>query len=513
MIADEPLLTRDDARAVDEELARAGVPGVLLMENAGRGACDEALRALGRAPGAAVILVGPGNNGGDALVLARHLRARHPKATLRVVALSDPAAMRGDAAVMRDALAAAGVSVTTARDDAGSIAALLDGADMVVDGMFGTGLTRPLEGVARSLARAVNARSLGCVVALDVPSGLDANTGAALGSRHDLLRATLTCTFAAAKPGLFTGDGVEACGEVRVVGLGAPIPLSRFVIRAWRSTHRPPEARSLGAHKGVAGHVLVIGGSEGKTGAALLAARGAHRAGAGLVTLASTAARSLDLRVVETMTAPLSRDLGALHAELDALLRRAKAVVLGPGLGVGVVAQSIVDGVLARCEAPLVIDADALRLAASALQMRASRRLVLTPHPLELARMLDLPGDRPAEAVNADRFAAAREAAARFHAVVVLKGAGTVIAAPDGRAWVLPYADPTLGVAGSGDVLAGALGARLAERDDVLPAVLEAAHAHGLAGAAVRRARGATRGALASEIADALSSCLEGTEG
>lgn len=512
MIADEALLSREHARAVDDALMRAGVPGLLLMENAGRGACDEALLLMGSAPASAVILVGPGNNGGDALVFARHLRARLAELAMRVVCIEDPEALRGDAAVMRDALRAIGVSIELARDDAASIAALLEGAELVVDGLFGTGLTRPLQGVARSLVRAVNARSIRCVVALDLPSGLDADTGAALGSRNDLARATLTCTFAAAKPGLFTGDGVEASGEVRVVGLGAPIPLPHSGIRTWRSVHRPPAPRARGGHKGTAGHVLIVGGAEGKTGAALLAARGAHRAGAGLVTIASTVARSLDLRVIESMTATIPTVFGAMNAALDALLRRAKAAVVGPGLGADALAQSIVDCVVARSDLPIVVDADALMLAVGALSQRSSRRVVVTPHPLELARMMDLSGDRPAERINADRFTAAREAAARFHAVVVLKGAGTVVAAPDGRAWVLPYADPTLGVAGSGDVLAGAIAARLAERDDLIPAVLEAVHAHGLAGASVRRERGSTRGALASEIADALSSCLEGND-
>lgn len=504
---DEPLLPREDVREVDRRLIAAGVPGALLMENAGRGAFERVALALGPSLRGAAVLVGPGNNGGDALVVARHLRARYPDAALRVACVAPTDALRGDAAVMRDALRACEVEIELARDDGAWIAALLDGAELVVDGLFGTGLTRPLEGVSRALVRAVNARSFRCVAALDLPSGLDADTGGALGEEADVLRATLTCTFAAGKPGLYTGLGLRVCGEVTVVGLGAPLP--PIAARAWRSTHTAPPPRAADAHKGDAGHVVVIAGSAGKVGAALLAARGAHRGGAGLVTIASRAAQELDARVLETMTRRIPEDLDAVDVAVGVAVSRASAVVLGPGLGLDDVARETVRATLARCEAPLVIDADALSLAAPILASQRAAVTVLTPHPLEMARLLGVTGERPGATINADRYGAAREAARRFRAVVVLKGAGTVVAHPDGRAWVLPYADPTLGVAGSGDVLAGALGARLAEEHDPVRAVLDAAHAHGRAGAAVRARRGAARGALASELADALSACLE----
>jgi hydroxyethylthiazole kinase-like uncharacterized protein yjeF len=507
-VSDEAVLSRSQVRAVDAALIGAGVAGVLLMENAGRGALEEILRAS-PAPRRAVVLAGPGNNGGDALVVARHLRLARPELPMLVVTLCDPSRFQGDAAVMRDALLAVGVHPETV--DALDLNALFDDADLVVDGLFGTGLTRPLDGAARALVRAVNARSVPVVAALDLPSGLDADTGAALGEPDDVLRATLTCTFAALKPGLLTGLGRAVCGDVRVVALGAPLPWSRFAVSTWRSAHRAPTPRAGAAHKGDAGHVLVIGGAAGKVGAALLAARGAHRAGAGLVTVASPCATAVDSRVLESMSAALPSAPEALDGALRALLPRARAVVLGPGLGLDAWAAEVVRCVLDAVRVPCVLDADALSLAAPTLTSPAAAPRVLTPHPLELARMLGVEGPRPAAVINADRFGAARRAAARFDATVLLKGAGTVVATPDGRAWVLPYAEPTLGVAGSGDVLAGALGARLAEEGDALVATLQAAHAHGRAGATLRAQRGAVRGALASEIADALSACLDVT--
>lgn len=507
-MSDEAVLTRAQVRAVDAALIGAGVAGVLLMENAGRGAFEEVLRVM-PAPRRAVVLAGPGNNGGDALVVARHLRLARPELPMVVVTLGDPSRFQGDAAVMRDALTAVGVHPEPV--DGLDLGALFDDLDLVVDGLFGTGLTRPLDGAARALVHAVNARRIPAVVALDLPSGLDADTGAALGEPDDVLRATLTCTFAALKPGLLTGLGRAVCGELRVITLGAPLPWSRFAVSTWRSAHRAAAPRAVSAHKGDAGHVLVIGGAAGKVGAALLAARGAHRAGAGLVTLATPSASAVDSRVLESMSAALPLNPADLEGALRALLPRARSVVLGPGLGLDAWAAELVRGVLSAVRVPCVIDADALSLAAPWLATPAVAPRVLTPHPLELARLLGVEGPRPAAAINADRFGAARRAASRFDATVLLKGAGTVVATPDGRAWVLPYAEPTLGVAGSGDVLAGAVGARLAEVGDPVVATLQAAHAHGLAGASLRAQRGAVRGALASEIADALSACLDVT--
>ncbi|MFO0606440.1 MAG: NAD(P)H-hydrate dehydratase [Polyangiales bacterium] len=506
------LLTRAESREVDRALIAAGVPGVVLMENAGRGAAER-IAALAGACRRVAVLVGPGNNGGDGFVVARHLALRWPGAEVTVACSVDPAAITGDAAVMRDAWHAVGGAIHVVRDG-DDPAALVAGRELVVDGLFGTGLARPLAGAALACVKAANASGARVMAALDVPSGLDADTGAALGDEAGVFRAELTCTFGTSKPGLHTGAGVRFAGEVAVVGLGATLPpevLGRA--RASLSTFTAPSPRGRDAHKGDAGRVLVIAGSPGKVGAALLASRGAHRGGAGLVTVASRAAAALDARVLETMTLHLAGDAFTVAPSLMASLGSADAVVVGPGLGLDEHAAACVDAALRHAKGPVVVDADALSLLAKR-DGKNPAVTVLTPHPLELARMLGHEPARGASLVNADRLSAAREAAKRFGATVVLKGAGTVVASPDGMAAVMPYADPTLGVAGSGDVLAGVLAARLAEAKGdasvVWDAVLCGVHAHGRAGAVARERVGGARGVLASELADAVPAALAG---
>ncbi len=513
MSIDAPLLTRDESRAVDRGLISAGVTGVILMENAGRGAAEEILR---RAPTArrVTVLVGPGNNGGDGLVVARHLLTSRPSIEVTVACVVDPSKLSGDAAVMRDAWFAVGGTVSVLRD-ADDPTHVIEGRDVVIDALFGTGLSRPLEGSPLRCVESLARVTPKLVVALDVPSGVDADTGAPLGSREGAVAAHLTCTFAASKPGLHTGEGLLLAGEVAVIGLGAPAP--REVVagaRAKLSAFRPPSERSLGAHKGVAGRVLVVGGSPGKVGAALLSARGAHRGGAGLVTVASRAASHLDARVLETMTATLADDAFAAAPSLIPAVVAADAVVVGPGLGLDEYASACLDAVLRHAAGPVVVDADGLTGLARRGSDPSGVPLVLTPHPLELARLLGIEPARGADAVNADRIKRAREAASKFAAIVVLKGAGTVVARPDGEVRVMPYAEPVLGVAGSGDVLAGVIAARLADggrdRGDPWEAVLCAVHAHARAGQRVRAAIGGVRGALASEIADQVPAALAG---
>ncbi len=514
MTADLPLLSRDEVRSVDGALIAAGIPGVLLMENAGRGAAERiAAHPAMRTARRATVLVGPGNNGGDGLVVARHLTLRFPALEFTVVCIADPSKLSGDAAIMRDAWHATGGALVVLRD-VDDPTPLLEGRDLVVDALFGTGLTRPLDGAARRCVEALASVAPPLVVALDLPSGLDADRGAPLGDVPPP-RAHLTCTFAASKPGLHTGPGLIHAGEVAVIDLGAPLP-HEIVTRAKATLSRfvAPSPRRPDAHKGAAGRVLIVGGSAGKVGAALLAARGAHRGGAGLVTVASRAASQLDTRVLETMTATLSDDAFALVPSLMAAVQSADAVAIGPGLGHDEHAAACLDVVLRNARGPVIVDADALALLArrGVDHVAATAWMVLTPHPLELARMLGLDAQRGADTVNGDRVQHARDAAVRFRATVLLKGAGTVVAQPDGTVRIAPYAEPVLGVAGSGDVLAGVLAARLAEAQragsDRFEAVMEAVHAHGRAGQRLRSRFGGGRGALASEIADEVPAAL-----
>lgn len=509
-----PLLTRQEVRSVDARLVRDGVPSVLLMENAGRGAA-EVIAARARSLGLkrATVLVGPGNNGGDGLVVARQLALRLPLLEVTVACVVEPGTLTGDAAVMRDVWWAMGGAIGVVADTPEDVNAVLAGRDLVIDGLFGTGLSRALAGPALALVRHANTSPARLTVALDIPSGLDADTGSPLGDDADVFHAQLTCTFAASKPGLHTGAGRVCAGEVVVIDLGVPVP--RDLVEGAEvvlSRHVRALPRRVDAHKGTGGRVLVVGGSEGRTGAALLTARGAHRGGAGLVTIASRAASSLDARVLETMTAALPEDVADLDDTLASLVSGMDAVVVGPGLGLDGWAHAAFEAVWRHARGQLVVDADALTLLAGRPERDRARaeHVMLTPHPMEMARLLGLPG---VEAVQKDRFACARDAARRYEATVVLKGAGTLVVAPQGVVSVMPYAEPTLAVAGSGDVLSGVIAARVAERNELArvryASVVEAVHAHGLAGERVRETRGAVRGALASEIADAVSSMLE----
>jgi len=507
-----PLMSCSTVRALDARLVARGVASVLLMENAGRGAA-ECIAARMRSAGLrhVVVLVGPGNNGGDGLVVARHLDALVPGATVQVGYLADPAAMKGDAAVMRDALGA--TRVVCGRIPELPATDPFAAVDVVVDALFGTGLSRPLKGLAGRWVQAANASAHPRLrIALDAPSGLDVDRGAARGEA--VFRADVTCTFAASKVGLHTGAGLAYAGEIVVVGLGVPLPLEAGEIAAWRHEASALAPRPPTAHKGTAGRVLIVGGSAGTTGAALLAARGAHRAGAGLVTVASRAAERLEAQVLETMVARLPEASDAVAFALLEQSATCHAVVLGVGLGRDLWAEQVVEALWAS-DRPLVVDADALGLL-GALHARGAlgrRRAptVLTPHPLELARLLPEEGLAEAAWVEADRPRWVRRVAEKYDAVTLLKGAGSLVATPSGALYVLPYAEAALGVAGSGDVLAGALGARLAERrgEEVLGCTLEAVHAHAIAGRRAAAARGATRGLLASEIAEGLSRALE----
>jgi NAD(P)H-hydrate epimerase len=338
--------------------------------------------------------------------------------------------------------------------------------------------------------------------ALDLPSGLDADTGAALGVA---IEATATATFAHAKLGLFTPNGARLAGRVQVVDIGVPsLPVSHLGrtveaiqpsdLRGWVS-RRPP-----GTHKNSAGHVVVVAGSPGKIGAPQLVARGAMRAGAGLATIATwpEAAAAVESNVLEVMTARIDP---SNPSSLDAILQSKQAVVVGPGLGLGEDARKVAAYLMSSWKGPIVIDADALSsFGGEPGVFSVAKKAVLTPHPGELARILG----RTAAQVESDRYAAARDLVSATGAVVVLKGAHSIIASPDARVAVAPIACPVLATAGAGDVLGGIVAAMMCSLPP-FEAACTGVMLHALAGDAWSRAHsGADRGMLASEIADSL---------
>ena len=503
----KPVLSRAQMRAFDAHaIEQCHVPGIVLMENAGRGATDVLVRELcaGDASGARVAVVcGTGNNGGDGLVVARRLAVEGARPV--VVVVGDLAKVSGDARAnlegwrglggeVRELCAGAPLSVLT---DA------LGGAEIVVDALFGTGLDRAIEGVFADVVRAINASSAKRF-ALDMPSGLDADTGVALGVA---VEATSTATFGHPKLGLMTPNGARLAGRMHVVDIGVPASLASHIgdlahVMETADVARWMVARSPGAYKGSAGHVLVLGGSPGKVGAPQLVARGALRAGAGLVTIATgpEAAASIEARVLEVMTVRI--DPSKVAESLDEVLKQKQAVAVGPGLGLDDAARAMVAHLLAVWSGPIVIDADGLTMNAGQPDVfRQAKKAILTPHPGEAGRLLG----RPTAEVEADRYRAARDLGAATGAVVVLKGAHTIVASPDSRVAISPVSCPALATAGAGDVLSGIVAAMAC----ALPP-FEAACAgvmlHALSGEAWSTAHGgADRGMLASDIADTLT--------
>ena len=498
-----PLLSRGAVRALDADaVERLGVPSIVLMENAGRGACDAICERYPQRLERVVIVGGRGQNGGDGWVIARHLfqRGYWPRAVL----LADPRMLTGDAATNWAVLDRLGVATNVVPgEDQGALVSALAGASLIVDGLFGTGLDRAVEGPMATAISLMNAAAAP-TVALDLPSGVHADRGSVLG---EAVLADMTVTFAARKPGLYQYPGAALAGERRCVSIGVPADGESevaLVEDADVPAMVPP--RPLDAHKGLGGQVLVLAGESGRTGAALLAGTGALRIGAGLVTLAARdgGQARLDSKVVELMTAALpAGDADALVAGARALAESRDAVVLGPGFGTDAVGAAACRRLALELPVAAVLDADALTALGTdcARLTHAAGPRVLTPHPGEAGRLLGI----AASEVQRDRYGAARALAEATGAVVILKGAGSVIAEP-ARTRVSAAGTPAMAVAGTGDVLAGVVAALLAGGAEPFEAATAAVQLHGRAG---ELAAVSDRGLLASERAARLPAALE----
>lgn len=502
-----PLLSRDEVRALDRAaIEQLGVAGVVLMENAGGQAarilCDAFPSRLQRV----LIVGGVGQNGGDAWVIARHLLcAGH---TPQCFLLGARARVHGDAAVNLAALEALGqpvIELTTLEP----LTSALRHASLVVDGLFGTGLDRPLGGLAAETVAALNAAGVP-VMALDLPSGVDADTGQVLGCA---VQAAVTVTFAAHKPGLVQHPGAGLAGMLHCVSIGVParapelqvgdqtLPRGALLEAVDVARWLPP--RAADAHKGTNGHVLVVAGSQGKTGAAILAGTAALRAGAGLVTLASDreTRNAFEQKVLELMTVEI--DGGDRLASTLEQARGKAACVLGPGVGLDERTQELMRQLSLQLPIPCVLDADALTAwtARAGELSRAQAPRVLTPHPGEASRLLGV----STAAVQADRVEAARRLARLTGQIAVLKGARTVVAHPSGAIRVCTSGTPAMGTAGMGDVLAGVICA-LCPHLSPFDAAACAVELHARAGEIVAES---DRGLIASELWPALARALE----
>jgi hydroxyethylthiazole kinase-like uncharacterized protein yjeF len=480
------LLTNEEMGRADRLAVEAGVPSLTLMENAGRAVAREAM-AMAPAGARVAVLCGPGNNGGDGFVAARLLGDAGYQ--VRLALLGSAVALRGDAAIMAGRW-------RPATEPWHAVPAILDWADLVIDAMFGAGLARPLDGPAAVAVDALS-RCGAPVLAVDVPSGLDGSSGGATGP---LVRATRTVTFCRLKPGHLLMPGRELCGQTVLADIGIPTsvlsaigPLtSANVPDLWRGVL--PRTRPE-SHKYTRGHVVVVSGAAHRTGAARLGARGALRAGAGLVTVASPpdAVTVNAAHLTAIMLEPFDGPRGLAEVLDD---QRRNAILIGPGAGVGIATRLLVQVAL-EYDAAVTLDADALtsftidqdddeepvvRQLFELIREKPQRPVVLTPHEGEFKRTF---GALPELADCRSKLERARAAAKVSGAVVVLKGPDTVIAGPDGRAAINDNAPPWLATAGSGDVLAGLVSGLLAQGMPAFEAACAAAWMHGACAAAL----------------------------
>ncbi len=508
------LLTAEQMRQADRRAIQdLGIPEVVLMENAGRAVVDflrERFADLRRM--SVVVLAGAGNNGGDALVAARHLYQLG--VPVKVFLLAERA-LSPSTQLNFDILSKLPVKLyrLDSENSMHLLKVTVNYSDIFLDGLLGTGIHREVTGRTAEILDIANRRS--CVkVAIDMPTGLDSDTGEIWGH---CLKADYTVTLAQPKRGQMLNKGLKYCGEVVVKDIGIPDMLyagmdsgCRLIDGEVLEACRAPRSRA--GHKGTYGHLLAVGGSMGMSGAITLTARAALRAGVGLVTCAVPEAVQMHVavNVPEAMVRPLPGG-GFLSAEAVAPLRELtegkRAVVVGPGLGAGSAAGDVVAAILSACRCPVVVDADALAHADAWLETPAPERgpVILTPHPGEMARLSGL----ETAYIQNNRLAVAQEFAVKKQVWLVLKGANSIVACPDGTLYMNGTDSPALSTAGSGDVLAGILGAFLAQGMEPAQACCAAVYLHGLAGQAVAKRVGEVS-SKAGDIIDVLPEVLRG---
>jgi ADP-dependent NAD(P)H-hydrate dehydratase / NAD(P)H-hydrate epimerase len=490
-LPDAERMRATDRWAIEEH----GIAGIELMERAGAGLA--ALAAEVAPAGPVAIACGKGNNGGDGFVAARLLREAGRE--VRVLAIAPVDELQGDARTNAERLPGAAAEPFSAT--------ALEGAEVAVDALLGTGFSGEPRGPAAEAIAALNAWD-GAVVACDVPSGVDASTGAVAGAA---VHAVATATFAAAKPGLWINPGKAHAGAIRVVDIGippgAPVPTPDVGLMRDPALLAVVPRRRPGWTKFTSGHVLVAGGARGLSGAPCLAAEAAQRAGAGYVTACVPASLEavFEVRLLEVMTRGLP-DADGAHTEAGAeqvleLAQRGGALVAGPGLGRTDGAVAFIRRVVAETDLAVLLDADGLNAHAGDLGALAPRKAptVLTPHEGELGRLLGVDSD----AVRAERLEHARAAAREARAIVVLKGDDTLVAEPGGTVAVSPGASAALATAGTGDVLSGVIATMLARGVEPFAAACAGVRLHARAGVRAADERGVD-GVIARDVIEAL---------
>ena len=511
-----PIVTGTQMQELDRRtITEARISGTTLMERAGEGvvACIE--RTMGSPRGKSVtILCGKGNNGGDGFVVARLLHRR--KANVRVLAMATVSELSRDAATMyRQFVRVAGKSAVRPYVSNNHTQALLRASDILVDALLGTGLSSEVTGHYREAIDGINEAGRP-VVAVDLPSGLHADTGATLGRA---VQATRTVTFGLPKLGLYQNQGIDLGGLVSIVDIGIPQAYidavksrTNLITDSFVRTALP--TRRLSSHKGTFGHAGIIAGSVGKTGAAAMAANAALRVGAGLVTVAIPSSMNdvLEAKLLEAMTVPMPETKARTFSRsaferLAAFISARTAVAIGPGLSTHPETVDLVQALVKQLDRPAVLDADALNALAgrASLLTECKTPPIITPHPGEMAR---LEIDATPQSVNANRIGTATRFARERGVVVALKGARTVIARPDGAVAICPTGNPGMATAGTGDVLTGMIVGLLAQGLASWEAACVATYLHGSAGDLAAASNGQT-GMIAGDVIEQIPHALK----
>ncbi len=512
------LLTAAQSRELDRlSQEKYGVPSYTLMTNAGEAVARAAIEKYrARLSDGVLVVAGKGNNGGDGFVTARKLHQDGVKVC--ALLLAKASALKGDAARAHTDFITAGGAVTEVETEPALDDAIREPQGVIIDGIFGTGLNAEVKALPRAAIEKINALKA-AIVAIDIASGINSDTGAVMGAAID---ASLTATFGFAKFGHISYPGAAHCGELKVEQIGfAPqaideiAPTGLFLeatdVRGWMTP------RTDNSHKGMFGHVMVIAGSRGKAGAALLSSRGALRAGAGLVTAAipNCVADVVSSGQAELMTEAIADRDGHFDGRvateaLTSLIKPMSSIVVGPGIGVSDGTKDLIAWLIEEAvqpDRPMLIDADGLNVLAQigpAKLKDAKGPVVLTPHPGEMSRLLGI----GTKEVNADRVSAAKKLAELTGAVTLLKGARSVIAAPTGEVYINPTGNPGMGTPGMGDALSGMTGTFLAQGMDALKALALGVFLHGYAADRVASRYGGV-GYIVGDLLDELPRAID----
>mgnify|MGYP005831821733 CR=1 FL=1 len=502
------LVTAEKMRSLDKTaIEEYGIPGTVLMELAGAGTARAILEKWQTAKRVAV-LAGAGNNGGDGYVIARHLINAGLEVTTYLLAPRNK--IKGDAKINLDVLTKMNAPIIEIGevDDLHKHYRDWERMDVLVDAMLGTGLKSEIRGIYGSAVELINSLRVP-ICAVDIPTGLSSDTGKPLGTA---VRATMTCTYGLLKIGQVIYPGVSYVGELKLIDIGMPREIltqlvgDMLLIEADLVETILP-SRQPESHKGDFGHLLLVGGSPGKTGAVAMAGDAAVRSGAGLVTVGVPASLNsiLENKLTEAMTLPLDDEEGYLShkcwSKIKDILSKFTAIAIGPGLDTKTTTAEFFLKLVAETDLPMVIDADALNILASNPQLLPlkNKKVVLTPHPGEASKLLG----STSRQVQDDRMTSARKIAERTDAVVLLKGARSIIATPDGKLAVNPTGNPGMASGGTGDVLTGIIGALLAQGVAPFESACAAAWLHGRAGDIAEEIKGAIS-LKATDILDCL---------